>query len=349
MAWMTDGLLAVLAGGAEFLVEVAALGLGVEHAVGEGEDLGRGAVVGLDAVDDRALVPVGERHDVLEVGAAPRVDALRVVAHGHDAVVRGEFVHYLGLDGVGVLVFVDEDVAEAVVEILGDVGGVGQELQPEFEQVVIVADLVLALLLLVGGGELREAVADLAVLREVALDGVVEGELGVAGEGEDAEERAGARVGLLLEEGLVDGLDGLLEEGLGLVGVEDGEVLGQADGVAEHAEGAVADGVEGAAPEALRLDAGEVVDAVEHLLGGLVGEGEQEDLARLDALGEEVGHAVGERAGLARAGAGEDEQGARRGGHGGELLVVEERLEVDRRDQRGMRAGCGQFKIHETR
>jgi hypothetical protein len=46
----------------------------------------------------------------------------------------------------------------------------------------------------------------------------------------------------------------------------------------------VAEGVEGAAPEALRLDAGEVVHAVEHLLGGLVGEGEEEDLAGLHAL-----------------------------------------------------------------
>ncbi len=156
---------------------------GAERAVGEAEDLGRGAVVGLDAVDDRALVPVGERHDVLEVGAAPRVDALGVVAHGHDAVVRGEPVHDLGLDGVGVLVFVDEDVAEAVVEILGDVRGLGEELQPELEEVVVVGDLVLALLLLVGGGEGREAVADLAVLREVALDGLVDRRAACCGRG----------------------------------------------------------------------------------------------------------------------------------------------------------------------
>jgi hypothetical protein len=144
----------VAAGGAELLVEVAALGLGEEHAVGEGEDLGRRAVVGLDAVDDGARVAVGERHDVLEIRAAPRVDALGVVAHGHDAVVRGEPVHDLGLEGVGVLVLVDEHVAEAVGEIRGDLGRlVSQELEPELEEVVVVHDVLRRAFLGVGGGE----------------------------------------------------------------------------------------------------------------------------------------------------------------------------------------------------
>ena len=88
------------------------LGWAMQDAVGEVEDLRRRAVVGLDAVDDRARMPVGKRHDVLEVGAAPRVDALGVVADGHHAMVRGEPVDDLRLDGVGVLVLVDEHVAE---------------------------------------------------------------------------------------------------------------------------------------------------------------------------------------------------------------------------------------------
>ena len=50
-------------------------------------------------------------------------------------------------------------------------------------------------------------------------------------------------------------------------------------------------------------------DALLHLAGGLVGEGDREDLAGLHAAGgEQVGDARGERLGLARAGAGDDEQ-----------------------------------------
>jgi hypothetical protein len=159
-------------------------------------------------------------------GAAPRVDALGVVAHGHDAVVAGEPVHDLRLDGVGVLILVHEDVAEAVGEVGGDLGCLGEELEPEFEEVVVVHDVLLALAGGVGGGEGGQAVGDVAVLREVLGDGVRERELGVAREGEDAEERAGPGVGLVLEEEFVLRLDGLLEQGFGLVGVEDGEVAG---------------------------------------------------------------------------------------------------------------------------
>ena len=114
-------------------------------------------------------------------------------------------------------------------------------------------------------------------------DGVVERTLRVAGEGQDVEERAGAGVGLVLEEDLVLGLDGLLEERLGLVGVEDGEVARQADGLAVDPERAVAERMERAAPEPCRLDAGEVLHAVEHLLGGLVGKRQEQDLARRHA------------------------------------------------------------------
>ena len=188
---------------------------------------------------------------------------------------------------------------------------------------------------------------DVAVLGEVLRYGVGERQLRVAREGEHAEERAGARVGLVLEEELVARFYRLLEERLGLVGVEDGEILRELDGLAVHAQGAVAEGVEGAAPEARGLDAGEVVHPVEHFLGGLVGEGEKEDLARLDALGQEVGDAVGQRARLARAGAGEHQQRAGRGRDRGELLVVEQGLEVDGRDGGGT-AGkvTGENEIH---
>ena len=202
--------LGISAVGAEFFFEVAALGLGFEDTVGEGEDLRRRAVVGLDAVDDGAGVTLGERHDVFKIGAAPRVDALGVVADGHHAMVGGEFVDDLGLERVGVLILVDEDVAETVGEVLGDLGGVGEELEPELEQIVVIDDVLLALFLGVGGGKRGETVRDFRVLGKLIRHGFGERELSVAREGEDAEERAGPRVGLILEKHFVLRLDRLL-------------------------------------------------------------------------------------------------------------------------------------------
>jgi hypothetical protein len=127
-------------------------------------------------------------------------------------------------------------------------------------------------------------VGNLAVLRELVGDGLREGELGVAGEGEDAEERTGLGVGFVFEKEAVLGLDRLLEQRFGFVGVEDGEIFWQADGFAVHPEGAVADAVKGAAPKATGLVAGELLHAVEHFLGGFVGEREEKNFPRLHAL-----------------------------------------------------------------
>ena len=50
--------------------------------VGQGENLGRAAVVGLDADLARAGKSLGERQHVFEIRAAPGIDALILVADG---------------------------------------------------------------------------------------------------------------------------------------------------------------------------------------------------------------------------------------------------------------------------
>ena len=52
----------------------------------------------------------------------------------------------------------------------------------------------------------------------------------------------------------------------------------------------------------------ERADALAHLVGGLVGERDGQDLRRRHALVDEVGDAVGEHPGLARPGAGHHQQ-----------------------------------------
>ena len=83
--------------------------------VRESEDLGRRAVVDLELVGLAVLVAVGKLQDVAIVGAPEGIDALAVVAHHRQvAVTVGEHVDDLRLDVVGVVVFVDEDVLEAL-------------------------------------------------------------------------------------------------------------------------------------------------------------------------------------------------------------------------------------------
>ena len=341
------GFFGVGAVGAEFFFEGAALGLSEEDAVGEGEDLGSRAVVGLDAVDDGAGVAVGKREDVFDVGSAPRVNALRIVADGHYAVVRADEIDDLGLDDVGILILVDEDVAETVDEVLAGGRGFLEEFEPVFEQVVVVEDVGGAFGLGVFFGEERDAFDDGFVLGVETRDGLGKRELGVARHREQRVQRARLGVGLVLEKSAVGRLDGVAQDAFGLLGVEDRKRAREADRFAVHAKGAMADAVKRAAPETSRLEAGELVNAVEHFLGGLVGEGEQEDFTGADALREEVGDAVGEGAGLAGTGAGEDEERAGLGGDGVILFVVEGRAEVDGRDTgEGVRERCVEGKIH---
>jgi hypothetical protein len=61
--------------------------------------------------------------------------------------------------------------------------------------------------------------------------------------------------------------------------------------------------------------ADQVPNALTHLVGGLVREGDGEDVARPDAGAQQMRYAVGDDARLARTGAGDDQDGSFRGHH----------------------------------
>ncbi|OIQ65923.1 hypothetical protein GALL_525140 [mine drainage metagenome] len=105
------------------------------------------------------------------------------------------------------------------------------------------------------------------------------------------------------------GFQQLLDQPFLIVRVEDGVVGFQPDQLGVAAQDLGGDGVEGAQPaQALGLGADDVGDAFPHLLGRLVGEGDREQLPRLGpAGGENVGQTGGQHAGLAGAGAGQDQ------------------------------------------
>ena len=150
--------------------------------------------------------------------------------------------------------------------------------------------------------------------------------LGVGGQADHGEEHF--RFGELLPAEAEPGHH-LAHQALGVVLVQDGVVgrVAQHRGVA--AKQAVGHVVEGAAPQAADRFPHQGMRTVQHFAGGLVGEGEKQGAPGIDPPLHEVGHPVGQGPGLAGAGGGNDQHGSVRGGHRGQLLLVEFRLEVD--------------------
>ncbi len=108
-----------------------------DRGVRDGKNLRRAAVIDLDLVNLRAGIALGKFEDVAEVRAAPRVDALRIVAHHHHVLVlRAEQIDEVALELVRVLVFVHENELEAALVTLAHVLVLLQELEPEREQIV---------------------------------------------------------------------------------------------------------------------------------------------------------------------------------------------------------------------
>jgi hypothetical protein len=218
------GLWAALADGLEAAVEAFDAGAMAEDLVGEGQDLRRRTVVRVNRVDQRARMAVREGHDVLPVGAAPGVDALGVIADGHDLVFAGEQVDDAALQAVGVLELIHQDVAEALA-IMGQRGRVVlEDVKPEAQQVVEVAKVALLLGGLVARAELHQLLG--AALHPVEALGhdVRQRSQGVPGVRVSVEDDGRLGVRLVLDEGAVDRLHDLGEQLLGFLLIEDGEV-----------------------------------------------------------------------------------------------------------------------------
>ncbi len=83
---------------------------------------------------------LGKVEDVADRGRAKGVDRLRVVAHHGQALALGrKQINDIGLQGVGVLIFVDqhaiEHFADGVARVL-----IGQECLPIKQQIVVIQD-----------------------------------------------------------------------------------------------------------------------------------------------------------------------------------------------------------------
>ena len=97
--------------------------------------------------------------------------------------------------------------------------------------------------------------------------------------------------------------------------IHDREPAGVTERAAVPAQHAIADGMKCAAPKSAGIDRQQIGDAIEHLARGFVREGEQQNVARVDPVLEQIGDAISERARFARARARDDEQRSGRRGH----------------------------------
>src|SRR5712671_3548595 len=267
------------------------------------DELGR-AVVALELDDGRVRVVPFEVEDVPDIGATPAVDRLVVVADdGQVAMLRGEGPDPEVLRSVRVLVFVDVEVAPAILVPSKDVWCLVEQPDGLEQEVVEVEGADLLQALDVANGETGNHLF-------VVIDGVVAEELRVehlvlrpADRAEDGArpELAGERHVLLAED--------RLHQSLLVVRVVDDEPTADPDRLAVAPEDTGTERMERARLDVAARLADERDDPLAQLPGGAVGERHREDLPRLDpADADEIGDPVGQYAGLARPGPGEDQQ-----------------------------------------
>ena len=282
-----------------------------DDAVGGVQD-GRGAaVILLEADDLRVLEEALEREQVLDLGPAPPVDALVVVAH-HADVAGGphEVAQQVHLQAVGVLELVHQDVVELVAPVRPHVGVIADDLHGEDEEVVEIDRVHRLLLGLVVAGHGDQ---QFIVLLAQGLALV----LGHADAGDEA-----ARIGLLVEPAAPH-QDAADQRALLALGV-DREVPLVAEAVDRLAEDADAERMERAQgklrPGSARHHA---ADALAHLVGGLVGEGDGQDVLGRHSLVQHVRDPRREHAGLAGARPRQHQHRPMQGQHRLALLRVE--------------------------
>ena len=259
-----------------------------------------------------------EIEDVAQVGAAPFVDGLIRIADDRQVPVDlGEPPDEEVLRPVRVLVLVDHDVLE-LVRILGaHLFGLLEQLDGPEQQIVEIERVRI--------GEHREIpfvdLGDLLVPQAPAggahLGRAFHPVLGRA----DPRQRETRREVLVVDPEV---LQRPLDDRVLVGGVVDHEITREADVRTLPPEQPRAERVKGGDPDLLRLLADQPRDALAHLVGRLVREGDGKDVARLgEPVADQVRDAVGDRACLPGPGARENEQRALGMEHGFALGVVE--------------------------
>ena len=265
-----------------------------------------GAIVLFELHDGGIEIVLFEFQDVAHVGTTPPVDRLVIISHHADvAVLFREGADDEILRAVGILVFVDEDVLEAILILLFDVRRLAKQSHDLQQQVVKIQGVLLPQRALVS---VKDARYDLLIpaVGPFRVGEVVDAFVfGPIDQGEDDGRREAALVQPQVFQALAD-------HGPLVVLVEDQEVPPHAHAVAVPAEDPAADVVESTDPDRPRhRRPDQPVDALPHLVGRFVGEGHRQDAGRRNALvAQQVSHPVGQHPRLAATGTSQDQQRA---------------------------------------
>ena len=273
--------------------------------VGGVQDRLRRAVVLLELDHRRVREVVLEVQDVADVRAAEAVDRLVVVSHHRDvAVLLAEQLEPAVLGPVGVLVLVDQHVPEGAPVAVAHIVEQLEQVHAAEQQVVEVHRVGRVQARLVEVVDIgRRLLEEAAHLEPVAL-GVEQGVLGLRDLAADPARREALGVDVEL-------LDAVLDQPQRVLLVVDREAPRVAEPLGVRPQHARAGGVERHHPHGAGAPADEQLHALAHLLRGLVGERDREDLPRAGLAGaDQVSDPVGEHARLPRARAGEDQQRA---------------------------------------
>lgn len=290
--------LAVAAVGPQLLAD--AIRVVRDHRIGGTEDVGGGAVVLFQADGLRAREVAQEALHVLDLGTAPTVDGLVIVAnHEHVAGIAGQHAHEGVLDGIGVLELVHQDFAEARAVVRQQGRVVTQQFvraQQQFGEVDQAGAVAARLVLDVGlahGFQPRVVRFGLDVLRAAAF---------VLLRVDPPRDLLGRVFAVVQFQRLHHALD----QPQLIVRVHHLEAFGQLRVLPVQAQQAVGQAVEGTDPHATAAIGQLCVDAVAHLAGRLVGEGHRENAVGRHAIDfMQPGNAVGKYAGLAGTGTGQ--------------------------------------------
>ncbi len=244
-----------------------------------------------------------EVQDIPDVGVPEAVDRLVLVSYDHQVVVLGgEQLQQPVLSVVGVLVLVDQNVAEGAAPALTHLLEQLQRVDGPHQQVVEVHRVRLEHPLLIERESLGDDLLKWTRRRFRIHPGVDQLVLGAGDLRADRARRVALRVDVQLVHAAFEH-----PQRVGLV--VDREAARVAEPLSVGAQHPGAGRVEGRHPHRPGRAADQRLDPLAHLLGGFVGEGDREDLARPGGAGrQQVGDPVGEHAGLAGAGAGQHQQ-----------------------------------------
>lgn len=260
-------------------VFIVAVFVVADDRIGSFEDRGRGAVILLEFDDVIGF----EIEDVFHFSAAPAVDRLIVVADDAEVLVffREEFGE-AELGRVRVLVFVDHEVAEAVLVALEDVGVLFKELQGERDEGVKTDRVI---------GAQRGLEAEIEIFRKLIVPGpllIRQASVGRLGEGG----AGGAERGELpfVAESLSSQL---LDEPLDVLFIIEAEFASIAKPFDLSAQDKHAEAVEGGEGHLFgEGGADQGVEAVAHFGCRFVGKGQAEDRLGAGSLLDQVGNPV---------------------------------------------------------